>query len=77
MIHELSVVSLTHDVPEYHLKRGDVGAVVHIYPNHAAYEVEFVAAGGQTIALLTLLSGDIRAFGKGTRDLHARERAAA
>ncbi len=37
MIHELETVVLTHDVPEYGLKKGDVGAVVHRYADGGAF----------------------------------------
>lgn len=41
-------------------KKGDVGTVVHCYKNGKSFEVEFVTAGGETIALLTLTQKDIR-----------------
>jgi hypothetical protein len=59
MIHELDTAVLSHDIDEYGLKEGDVGAVVHCYENGAACEVEFVTSGGETIALLTLTQEDI------------------
>jgi len=46
MIQELDTVVLTHDIEEYGLKQGDVGAVVHCYSDGAAFEVEFVTAVG-------------------------------
>ena len=52
-IHLLDVVALTTPVPEYHLERGEVGAVVECYPDNA-FEVEFVAEDGYTYALVTL-----------------------
>ena len=54
MIHELDTVVLSRNIKENGLKKGDVGAVVHCYKNGTAFEVEFVTAGGETIALLTL-----------------------
>lgn len=71
MIHELDTVVLTHDVPEYGLKKGDVGAVVHRYADRVAFEVEFVTAEGKTIAVLTLVEADVRPMGRG-EILHAR-----
>jgi hypothetical protein len=71
MIAELDTVVLTHPVPECGLTAGDVGAVVHAYPN-AAYEVEFVTAGGETVAVLTLRAADIRQL-LPSEILHARE----
>jgi hypothetical protein len=37
-----------------------VGAVVHVYENGKAYEVEFVTGEGKTIAVITLTSADVR-----------------
>jgi hypothetical protein len=75
MIAELDTVVLTHAVPERGLTTGDIGAVVHAYPN-AGYEVEFVTAGGETVAVLTLSPNDIRPL-LPTEILHAREITAA
>ena len=75
MIRELDTVVLTRDHAEHGLQAGDVGAVVHCYRDHAAFEVEFVAAEGRTIALLTLSPGDIRPIA-GKEILHVRELAA-
>lgn len=72
MIQELDTVVLTHDVPEHGLKKGDVGAVVHRYADHKAFEVEFVTAEGKMVAVLTLTEGDVRPMGRG-EILHARE----
>jgi len=63
MIRELDTIVLTHDIPEYRLKRGDVGAVVHCYTDGAAWGAEFVAAEGTTVAVLTLTAADIRPMG--------------
>jgi len=41
MIKELDTIVLSHDVEAYGLKQGDIGAVVHVYKDGAAYEVEF------------------------------------
>lgn len=60
MIKELSLVVLTKNIPDYSLLSGDVGTVVHAYPDGAAYEVEFVTGLGKTIAVLTLLPDDVR-----------------
>ena len=76
MIHELDTVVLAHDILEHGLKQGDIGAVVHCYRGGAAFEVEFVVAGGRTIALLTLSRADIRPIG-GREILHVRELAQA
>jgi hypothetical protein len=55
---------------------GDVGAVVHMYAEGKAYEVEFVTAEGKTVAVLTLTPEDIRPMRSG-EILHARELASA
>lgn len=60
MINELQTVVLSHDINEHNLSSGDVGAVVHRYPDETTYEVEFVTAGGNTVAVLTLTNQDIR-----------------
>jgi hypothetical protein len=73
MLAEHSIVVLTRDVPESGLHAGDVGAVVHVYRQGAAYEVEFVDGDGTTIALMTLDSKDVRQIGQGEL-LHTRRR---
>lgn len=60
MIKELDTVVLTRDLPAHGMKRGDVGAVVLVHGDGAAYDVEFVALDGKTIALATLSGTDIR-----------------
>jgi hypothetical protein len=47
-------------VEEYGLKRGDIGTAVYVYKDNAAYEVEFMTGNGETVAVLTLTSKDIR-----------------
>ncbi len=76
MIPEMETVVLRRDLPEHGLREGDVGAVVHPYGDGAAYEVEFVAADGSTLAVLTLQEGDIRPMG-GREILHVRRLGAA
>jgi len=72
MIRELDTVVLTHDIEEYGLKEGDIGAVVHCYSDGNAFEVEFVTAEGRTIAVLTLTLNDIRLMSN-KEILHVRE----
>ena len=72
MIRELDTVVLTHDIDEYGLKQGDIGAVVHCYRDGAAFGVEFVTAEGRTIALLMLNRADIRPI-SGREVLRVRE----
>ncbi|MBU4016192.1 DUF4926 domain-containing protein [Patescibacteria group bacterium] len=68
MFEELDTVELTHDILENGLKSGDIGAVVNVYDNGSAYEVEFVAPNGRTRALLTLKPIDIRKYINKDRD---------
>lgn len=68
---ELDTVVLSHDIKEHGLKKGDVGAVVHVYSKDKALEVEFVAARGKTVAVLTLKFQDVRLMDK-NEILHAR-----
>ena len=72
MIQELDTVVLNRDIPAHGLRKGDVGAVVHSYVDHKAFEVEFVTAEGKTVAVLTLTERDIRPM-RPSEILHARE----
>jgi len=74
MITEHSLVVLDRDPEHEKLNRGDVGTVVHVYKNGAAYEVEFVDGGGATIALITVDAVDVRPIMPG-EVLHARRTA--
>lgn len=72
MIHEHERVVFTVDLPEHHLAVGDVGTVVHIYPNDAAYEVEVFTLDGRTLDVVTVEASHVRPVTR--RDvLHARE----
>ncbi|WP_066382008.1 MULTISPECIES: DUF4926 domain-containing protein [unclassified Anabaena] len=44
----LDIVALTVDLPEYNLLRGQVGTIVEILADGAAFEVEFSDSNGQT-----------------------------
>ncbi len=70
-VKELDTVVLVKDIKEYNLKKGDVGAVLNVYSKDKALEVEFVAANGKTIAILTLKFEDVRQMDK-NEILHAR-----
>ncbi|BAS27107.1 DUF4926 domain-containing protein [Limnochorda pilosa] len=69
---ELDTVVLTRDLPEYGLKRGDVGAILHRYQGGDAFEVEFVSGGGRTVGVVTLGSKDVRPMNPNEL-LHVRE----
>lgn len=71
MFSELDTVVLTHDIKEHNLKEGDMGAIVHVYNEDEAYEVEFITANGKTVALLTLRNSDIRSL-ESNEILHVR-----
>jgi hypothetical protein len=60
MIKELDTVVLSCDLSDHGLKSGDIGAAVHCYTNGKAYEVEFITGQGETIAVVTLESDDVR-----------------
>jgi hypothetical protein len=71
-IKEHDCVVLTKNLPAENLEAGDVGTVVHIHKDGAAYEVEFVTLAGDTVAVATVEASDVRPVGK--RDIsHARE----
>ena len=74
MIAEHSMVVLNDDRTADGLHAGDVGAVVHVYGDGKAYEVEFVDGNGTTVALLTLDAADVRPIEAGEL-LHTRRRA--
>lgn len=42
----------------------DVGTAVHVHESGAAYEVEFVTFGGHTVAVATVLPGQLRRAGR-------------
>jgi Domain of unknown function (DUF4926) len=71
MIPELGTVALTVELPEYGLQAGDLGAVVLVHPDQSAYEVEFVALDGETVAVVTLTADQVRPVGRG-EIAHAR-----
>ena len=75
-IHEHDTVVLTRDLAEHQLRAGDVGAVVHVYQDGKAYEIEFVNGSGETLAVETLEPSDIRPLGAGDI-LHIRNVTAA
>jgi hypothetical protein len=54
MLKEHDTVVLTRDLPAVGLAAGDLGAIVHIYPDGHALEVEFIGLTGETIAVETL-----------------------
>lgn len=59
-IREHDRVVLKIDLPGERLACGDVGTVVHIHRDGQAYEVEFVALDGETVAVVTLERSQVR-----------------
>ena len=76
MIKEHDCVVLMSDIPDEGLKAGDVGAVVHIHGDGAAYEVEFVTLTGRTVAVATVRPSQLRPV-SGRDITHVRELASA
>jgi hypothetical protein len=75
MIHKHACVVLTQDIPDDGLKAGDVGTVVHIHRDAAAYEIEFMTLTGRTVAVVTVLPDQLLPVS--SRDVnHVRELAA-
>lgn len=75
MIKEHDCIVLTQDLPDDGLEVGDVGTVVHVHRDGAAYEVEFMTLTGETVAVASVLPFQLRPVGR--RDLtHIRELAA-
>ena len=62
MINELDSVTLARDLPEHGLEAGDVGTVVLRHGQHG-YEVEFVTLEGETVAVVSLSTDDLRPIG--------------
>lgn len=71
MIRELERVALTVDLPEYHLKAGDMGTVVDITSDDLEYTIEFFTLDGETFAVVPVQASQIRRVG--SREIaHAR-----
>jgi len=60
MIEELDMVVLGEDIPDRGLMAGDIGTVVLMHQDGAGYEVEFAALDGETVAVVTLVSKQVR-----------------
>jgi hypothetical protein len=74
MIKEHDLVVLKHDISDHELRGGDIGTIVHCY-EAGDFEVEFVSAGGHTVAVLSLSRNDLREMGA-SEILHVRDLAA-
>ena len=71
MIREHDSIVLATDLPEYSLKKGDIGTVVMVHGEGEGYEVEFVALNGETVAVVSVLTSQVRPVGDG-EIAHAR-----
>jgi hypothetical protein len=60
MIKELDPVVLTQGLPMEGLQEGDVGWVVMVHGDAAAYEVEFVTLAGETVSVVTVPAAGVR-----------------
>lgn len=60
MIKEYERVALTVDLPQYHLKAGDMGVVVMIHGEHEGYELEIFSADGHTLDVVTVEADQVR-----------------
>ena len=62
---ELEVVVLTEDAPQFGLRKGDCATIVCVHPGAKAYELEFVASNGHTVALEAFTAEQFRPLGPG------------
>ena len=60
MIQEHERAVLTADLDDLGLCAGDVGTVIHVYPEAAAYEIEFFTLDGNTFAVATVEATKVR-----------------
>lgn len=61
MLQEHDRIVLTSAIPEKGLEPGDVGTIVHVYAQGAAYVVEFLSLDGNTVAIATVQPSQTRA----------------
>ena len=53
-------VVLREEIPDQGLKTGDVGTVIHVHNKGEAFEVEFIALDGETLAIATSDASQVR-----------------
>jgi hypothetical protein len=63
MIEELDMIALAVDLPAHGLKQGDVGTVVLVH-GAEGYEVEFMTLKGETVAVVSLSTDEVRPIGQ-------------
>jgi hypothetical protein len=71
MVKELERVALTVDLPEYHLKTGDMGTVVDITSDGQEITIEFFTLDGGTYAVVPVSIQQARRVGS-NEIAHAR-----
>ena len=54
------MVVLAIDMPKSRLKKGDIGTIVLVHQGGKGYEVEFTTLGGETIAVVSVSSAQVR-----------------
>jgi hypothetical protein len=64
MFQQHAQVVLACPLPALGLEPGDVGVVVCVHANGAAYEVEFMSLDGHTIGVETLFADQLRAVSR-------------
>lgn len=72
----LDTVALTADVPDLGLTVGEVGAVVEVFGDGEAFEVEFCDQSGKTYGLHTLRANQLIPLHTRGQSLRLREEAA-
>jgi Domain of unknown function (DUF4926) len=63
MIKEFDPVVLTKNLPDQGFEAGDVGWVVMVHLEGAAFEVEFVTLAGETVSVVTVPAAALRPVG--------------
>jgi hypothetical protein len=64
MIKEHERVVLTTDLPQHHLKAGDMGVVVMIHGDHEGYELEIFSADRHTLDVVTVEADQVRSVNR-------------
>lgn len=72
MLNELDRIVLTEPLPAERLVTGDVGTIVHLYEDGAAFEIEFLTLDGQTAVVATVEASKVRPV-RSDEITHARE----
>ena len=59
MVNEHDLIAMTEDRPGDNLRKGDVGTVVHLYPDGQTYEIEFIDEHGRTRCIATVPTSQV------------------